>query len=101
MSEEPKPEDYRKIKKEMTLLEPVFVFHGMAEQDRREPEGRQVGGRKLQLWGSPRRCCVEDKAQGHVPRRIEHACYGRPGERWGKGYRQMERGTQVSKGHMI
>lgn len=88
VGEEPKPElDYRKIKKEMTLLEPVWVFHGMIEENQKE--GRQVEG-----------SCSRGGAQGSAVRRIKHrdtsqvggnmpamAVLRRGGERWRGGHR--------------
>lgn len=50
----------------------------MTGEDEREAEagkwemcisGRRAGGRKLLRRSSPRECCMEDKAKGHIPHR--------------------------------
>ena len=61
--------------------------------------GRRAGGRRLQTRSSLRQGCMEDKAQGHIPHRRDHAHYGCPEDRRGKGYRWAERGIQVPKEH--
>lgn len=73
-------------------------------KEHQKPEGgRHVYPEEGQVEGSCRggvtkQCCMEDKAQGHIPQRKEHAYYGCLEDRRGEECRWPKRGIQVSKG---